>query len=316
MYSTCLYCHGSLGQNTRIEAFPVGERLAFDAARGRLWAVCPACARWNLSPLEERWEAVEECERLFRDTALRTSTDNIGLARPAGGPVLVRIGQPMRPEFAAWRYAPQLVLRRRRDLMHAALAAASPVAMLGTSAAAIIVLGTVGAPLAAAAPLLYVGGAVAWSRAGLARVVGRTDDGAAIRVRHLRDVRLHGSHDDLEVTVESDAGRAELSGPAARMLAAVACARSNQIGARPRYVRDAVDRLERGGGPGAVLDAACRTGELRAIRYVDRIALEMALHEEQERGALHGELAALEAAWRDAEEIAGIADRLALGEGR
>jgi hypothetical protein len=37
----------------------------------------------------------------------------------------------------------------------------------------------------------------------------------------------------------------------------------------------------------------------------------MALHEESERRALEGELTLLESAWREAEEIAGIADRLA-----
>lgn len=38
----------------------------------------------------------------------------------------------------------------------------------------------------------------------------------------------------------------------------------------------------------------------------------MALHEEAERRAIEGELADLERAWRDAEEIAGIADSLLL----
>jgi len=41
-----------------------------------------------------------------------------------------------------------------------------------------------------------------------------------------------------------------------------------------------------------------------------RLALEMALHEEMERAALEGELALLRVAWRDAEEIAAIADDL------
>jgi hypothetical protein len=40
------------------------------------------------------------------------------------------------------------------------------------------------------------------------------------------------------------------------------------------------------------------------------LALEMSLHEESERRALDGELALLEAAWRDAERIALIADSL------
>ena len=63
MYSTCIFCQQSLGRNEAIERFPVGRRLAFDEAKGRLWVVCRKCERWNLTPLEERWEAIEECER-------------------------------------------------------------------------------------------------------------------------------------------------------------------------------------------------------------------------------------------------------------
>lgn len=70
MYSTCMFCNRPLGTNEVVEHFPVGRRLAFDAARGRLWVVCRKCERWNLSPLAERWEAVELCESIFRDTRL------------------------------------------------------------------------------------------------------------------------------------------------------------------------------------------------------------------------------------------------------
>ena len=55
------------------------------------------------------------------------------------------------------------------------------------------------------------------------------------------------------------------------------------------------------------------------VRFVccetTRLALEMALHEEQERQALEGELWGLEQAWREAEEIAEISDNLLLPEG-
>jgi len=81
MYSTCLHCHKFLGRNDAVEHFPVGRRLAFDSAKGRLWVVCQHCARWNLTPIEERWEAVEESERAFRAQRLRAQTDNIGLVR-------------------------------------------------------------------------------------------------------------------------------------------------------------------------------------------------------------------------------------------
>jgi len=41
---------------------------------------------------------------------------------------------------------------------------------------------------------------------------------------------------------------------------------------------------------------------------VDRLALEMAANEDTERRAMDGELTELERAWRDAEEVAAIAD--------
>ena len=81
MFRRCLFCNADLGRNEVVEVFPVGRRLAFDAARGRLWVVCRACERWNLSPLEERFEAVEACEALYRDARLRAATENVGLAK-------------------------------------------------------------------------------------------------------------------------------------------------------------------------------------------------------------------------------------------
>jgi hypothetical protein len=53
---------------------------------------------------------------------------------------------------------------------------------------------------------------------------------------------------------------------------------------------------------------------LFALSTPHRLALEMSLHEEAERRALRGELRELERAWRDAEEIAGIADELLVPE--
>jgi hypothetical protein len=119
-----MFCAGHLGANEVVESFPVGRRLAFDPAKGRLWVVCRRCARWNLTPLEERWEAFEECEKLFRDTRLRKSTDQVGLARLGEGLELVRIGKPLRPECAAWRYGDQFGRRRKRALIHTGAALA------------------------------------------------------------------------------------------------------------------------------------------------------------------------------------------------
>jgi len=53
---------------------------------------------------------------------------------------------------------------------------------------------------------------------------------------------------------------------------------------------------------------------LGSLRKGTPVALEMALNEERERFALEGELALLELEWKEAEEIAAIADQLAVPE--
>src|SRR3954466_8957106 len=109
MYTACLFCHSELGANHRLPTFPVGRRIAFDPKKGRLWVICTRCGRWNLTPLEERWEAIDDAERLFRGTRLRMSTDNVGLAQFRGSFELVRIGPALLPEIASWRYGTRLV---------------------------------------------------------------------------------------------------------------------------------------------------------------------------------------------------------------
>ena len=66
-------------------------------------------------------------------------------------------------------------------------------------------------------------------------------------------------------------------------------------------------RVIAGSGP-----LAGKGRRLKEIPKPMRLALEMSLHEAAERRALEGELAMLEAAWKEADEIAGIADNLLL----
>ncbi|MDH5196756.1 MAG: hypothetical protein OEY20_05860, partial [Gemmatimonadota bacterium] len=87
-------------------------------------------------------------------------------------------------------------------------------------------------------------------------------------------------------------------------------------------VRDAVAAIENAGDPEAYVasvattlpihdpDRKAKTGQLQKLPTPTRLALEMALHEEQERRALAGELIELELAWRAAEEVAAIADNM------
>src|SRR5690606_3639286 len=138
MYRHCIFCLSDLGGNEALESFPVGSRVAFDAWKGRLWAVCPKCARWNLAPIEERWEPVEEAEKRFRDARLRVHSETIGLAKLPDGTRLIRVGKGLPGELAAWRYGAQLQRRRRRALSVGGALGAGLVAYGGLAIAGVL----------------------------------------------------------------------------------------------------------------------------------------------------------------------------------
>ena len=314
MYRHCLFCQADLGRNEIVEPLPIGRRVAFDAAKGRLWIVCRKCERWNLTPFDERWEAIEECERRFRATRHRVSTDNIGLARITEGLELLRIGDPLRPEMAAWRYGDQFGRRRRRHMV-TALAAAGGIAALQVS---LSVAGGAGG-------MWYL-----WNGMykGIVDRILRTRipaaDGRLVRLvpskaRKAR-VQLEPDTNRLVLSVSAGGKIERWYDDNARAIAATILPRANYDGARAAQVRDAVSIVsDRAIGEDPLVDilaaAGLRTGKsvkFQKLAAPERLALEMALHEEQERRAVQGELAELEQRWRAAEEIAAIADSLAV----
>jgi hypothetical protein len=303
--------------------------------------VCGACGRWNLSPIDERWEAVETCERIFRQTRVRVTTAEIGLTRLREGLELVRIGAPLRPEFAAWRYGQRF--RRRRT--HAHLLAAAGVVSAG---AGVIAFGPLLAPALAMGAVSVVVVPGITSIMGMIpvvgvlaakgylendRVVSRMVHGEKVltmRAKHVRSAQLEvhvGDADTVTLNVQHDGGWTQLHGLEAMQAAGTLLVGANRYGGSGHQVQHAVDRVERAGDAASYLRTVSTLGGARADRMnsvlnlwrrlgtmrlsgTECLALEMALHEESERRALEGELALLEAAWRDAEQLANIADAL------
>ena len=339
MYSTCLFCHASLGANEMLEHFPVGRRIAFDAARGRLWVICPSCSQWSLSPLDERWEAVEEAERLYRQSKKRVATDQIGLARLKDGTELVRIGEPLRPEFAAWRYGARFRSRWFKQLGWGAAAGAAVTGyIVAGPLMGLFSLGGMWIPWNIAsishqmlgrrrvvANVTIREGAIAMTEwhTRSARVIPRPDlpEGWMLSVQHHWDGPAVGRIG--RAWKDSDP-RIEVHGERALQVARAILPRINRSGGRARTIEDAVQVLEAAGEPNAAFVKATRskwrqgnpniTTDVAELDAPVRLALEMAAHEEVERRALDGELAALESAWREAEEVAAIADSLTLPE--
>jgi hypothetical protein len=313
MYSTCLFCKSQLGRNEALQGFPVGRRVAFDASRGRLWVVCRACERWNLSAIDERWEAMEECERLFRDTRMRTSTENIGLARLREGLELVRVGSPQRPEMAAWRYGDQFGRRRKRAMVVGGLAVGALGVIYTGGLAAGLGLGAFSWTAALVNRMVYGS-----PKAVVATAPGENGEPLSVRRSDIRRVRLQAVGDSRDWLLEIALRRNEIvyTGEEAVRVAAAILPAINRAGGNRRHVSGAVDFLEQAGGANATFQRAAALAPGRARRAIEklpyevRLALEMAAHEEAERRALEGELAELERAWHDAEEIAAISDNL------
>ena len=361
MYATCLFCNKPLGKNETFETFPVGKRLAFDAAKGRLWVVCPHCERWNLPPLEDRWEAIESAERLFRDARQRVSTENIGLAKLRDGTTLVRIGAPQRPEFAAWRYGDQFGRRRRRQMLIAGAGIGALSALVIGGVTAGVGIGGFGWMLARAGGSIIRGS----PEAVVARI--RTPAGETLRVRrrHLLETAIvPGTNAPFAIDLRYAGGGSRFEGVDAMRIASIVVPAANRFGGNKQTVAQAVGTIEESGGTEGFLDriskvAAVTTRGLErnrrpdgswviessgfagwsgiqigsrrrrfgrgftnadwstglfGLNSVQRLALEMALHEDAERAALEGELSELERAWQEAEEIAGISDNLLVPE--
>lgn len=358
MYTTCLFCHTDLGANHFLPTFPVGRRLAFDPKKGRLWVICTRCGRWNLTPLEERWEAIDESERLFRGTRLRMSTDNVGMARFRGGFELVRIGPALLPEIASWRYGTRLArFEPESDDVRPGLV---------VRGAKLIARATAGAMVGYAHAVGFSDDAVLKMRVFRRGrgVLLRTNDEyghpIVVRYAHLGEAELVRPEKDApwQLKLQHDNGVATLAESPALRVAGKMLATLNVGVASHSELQHAISKLDEAGDPegyfSRVASLAMRTSwgrfpdahdegsaqprgsfserlalqlanrsfwgrggtgsdeqtPLYRLPAVDRLALEMAANEDIERRALLGELEALHAAWKDAEEIAAIADEM------
>ena len=253
----------------------------------------------------------------FGDTRVRVSTENVGLAKHPEGLELVRIGQPMRPEFAAWRYGDQFGRRRKRAIIYGA---GGLVAFAGLNVVGAAVTGGSG-----------IGGYWVWqiwegwaNSRTQARL--RTDDGRVIKLKKpdLPSTRLRPTDHEhgFRLAILKGDKQEWFEGAEAERFASQIIPRMNRMGGKKCTVQAAVSEIEHHGHPDDVLADLVTGDRFRGKKgvpgYIDKmpaptkLALEMALHEEQERRAPEGELWRLERAWEEAEEIAAISDSLLL----
>src|SRR6266516_1890531 len=250
MYTTCAFCNAKLDGDGGPSGLGVGRRIAFDEWKGRLWVICPKCARWNLSPLDDRLERIDTVARAARDAKLLGIAANVA----AGGSLGVFV----------WN------LHRLGECLYITIVGNRKVNLSEP-------------PICPSCGTLL-----------------------ELRAKHVQHARVvPDAHADIAVILSCPRCRneaAHLTGSDAQAVLRQGLAYLNVTRAGRRRAADAAQVVDQAGGPDRLIrDVARRELTLRSLRPERRLALEMAVDEQ-------AEVQELEREWRDAEELADIAD--------
>ncbi|HET9066659.1 MAG TPA: hypothetical protein VFN22_12635 [Gemmatimonadales bacterium] len=304
--------------------------------------MCRHCAKWNLVPFDTRLESIDACERLFRDTRTRFSTDNIGLAKVGDGLELVRVGVALRPEFASWRYGAQYRRRRRKAMLAGGAGVAAVGGLLAISSGAGMAVGSMGS-------LTYLALKKGWEY-GVNRMASLTIEHpftarpVRLGMKHLQHAILSWEDDvpafELPLYSTQFPDKVRWTGNEYSQYGRKALGNLNLLTGKQDELAYATEALaEHRGDLGPWLKWRTQQAEkfgamklkngereprgwgtgytqpfLRVNRLPagERLAVEMWMNEDIERTWLEGELKLLEREWRDAERLAKIADDLEL----
>jgi hypothetical protein len=322
LYTRCLVCATPFEPNDQLEYLPHGKRVAFDPGRGRLWTICRACRRWSLSPIEERWEALEELDKLTTDKArLLSQTDNIALFK-AGPLEVVKVGRAQLPEEAWWRYGRELTARKRKwdKLGFAGTLAAGAVVAGGWATGGMTLLGVWlimghGSDTVRDGARWVRFGTSAWRGEQKCERCGHPVRAIAFRDRAALGIFPTDEPGKVELVARCPGcgqyreGGLHLRGHEAERTLKRVLAYHHFAGASERRVVAATRLIQEAGSPQDLARIVVRDGRrLGDLQRTGGIALEIAANEASEQRLLELELADLEAHWRREEELAAIID--------
>ena len=317
IFSRCLFCHAGIPENETFEGLTRGERFAFDSGRGRLWVICSECQRWNLVPIEDRWEALEALEKIARDEArLLVRTDNVALMR-IGDVELVRIGQATLPEEAWWRYGRELAGRRAQfQRMSITMGRTTGAIALSGITLGRMAIGMLGMQAVIRTIMRDVKfGPTAWR--GAAACPGC---GSVLREIHFENTRriiiARSDQGGLELRyrcyrcqIDALHSGYRLTGISAEHLLRRVLAYRHFDGANEANVRASAAVIEEIGSPDQLTQRlALQRVYLGELPRPYTLALEIAINDITERKLLQLELKDLEARWLEEEKLARIVD--------
>jgi hypothetical protein len=307
LYTTCAFCNATLEGDGGPSGLGVGRRLAFDEWKGRLWVICGRCARWNLTPFDDRLERIEGLARAAAAGRITASTEQIALIRWERYD-FVRVGKPPRVELAQWRYGERLA-QRARD--RAKVVVPLTLAAVGIGVVANVALGgglgVVVMNFHNVSKWIYVR-MIGNRRVSLVEppLCARCGNLMELRAKHVQFARVvPETRADLAVVLSCPQCHAEgalVTDDVAAHVLRQGLTYLNATRSGRRHAYEAARTVDQAGGAQELIrDVSRRELTLRTIKPGRRLALEMAVDE-------HTEVMDLERRWREAEELADIAD--------
>ena len=272
-----------------------------------MWVVCSRCSRWNLTPFDDRLERIEAVARAASQGRIAASTQQVALIRWERYD-LVRVGKPPRVELATWRYGERLRNRQRERMK---VVVPLTVAAIGLGIAANVAagggFGVVVWNVHRLADRFYV-----WLVGGRKvqllepPICAHCGSVMQLRARHVQYARIvPDRHEEMAVVLSCPKCRHEgtqLTGTDAIQVLRQGLTYMNLDKGGRRRAEDAAREVDQvGGADQLVRDIARHELTLRSLRAERGLALEMAVDE-------RAEVEELERQWKEAEEIADIAD--------
>jgi hypothetical protein len=320
MLRHCLFCGRFFSGAERLSDLPAGVRIAFDPLRGRIWTVCDRCHGWNLWLAEDRGTLLDRLERVTATRArLLWQTDNVALLE-SDARELIRIGKTDLREEAWWRYG--RALRRRHGAYQSQLsrlgaATYAAVSYVGTSFGLSRLIGDFRQE-----DDVYAG-VLRWRRFGGTAWSGR----APCPRCHSVLLKLFFFKSRSLILLPRDGPRVAVGLPCARCDPWTIDKVHRFEGVTAEHVlRRVLAYLNIDGASGIDLDAAARIvrsagsaqqliralsakrTSLARLGRAEALALEISVNHAAESRLLELEALGIEAAWRQAEELAGIID--------